>query len=689
MDLIFSYHPIWILVALFVAGVFTFILYKKDRLLEDVSKSIKWILASFRFTTIFLITILLLGIILENFIVKKEKPLIFIAHDTSESIIQTKDSTFYKEDYIDNLKALSKDLTQNYDVVNYSFSEGIENGIQANYNGKLTNTSKVFDQIYSQYSNRNIGAIILSTDGIYNTGANPIYAVNRKTYVPVFTIGLGDTSEVRDCKIDDVFNNDIAFLGNQFPVEVSLSQQDFKGQSVKVDIVLNDKVIISKTIEFTNLKSQHKINFILNATKIGFTKYVVKVSELDHEFTYKNNTSNFYIDVIDGRQKIALLHSGIHPDFGALNFVIENNKNYEVQTMTYTDVKNVSDYDLLICHNYQNQNSDLNELIKSGKKPVLFIVGSNSNLTDLNKLNIGFSGNDSKTEDVQFAMNGNFTSIVYPPNISNLLNDAPPLKAPFGNFTFSSSLDVLAYQKIGNINLSQPLIYFSQKNTSKYGVIMGEGIWRWRLFDQSKNQSTENFELFISKIISFLALKENKNPFKIHANNEYEESEDIVILAELYNSSYDLVNTPDVNFMLTNPDGKEFTYHFFKTSNAYKLELGKLPQGIYTWSANTTFSGKNYKANGTFLVKEVKKEWLNSTANHRLLKNIAENTNGQFYLPQQLSQLKTDIENRDDIVTVAYNEKSFKDLIDYKWLFFLIIILMAAEWFIRKYNGAY
>ena len=52
--------------------------------------------------------------------------------------------------------------------------------------------------------------------------------------------------------------------------------------------------------------------------------------------------------------------------------------------------------------------------------------------------------------------------------------------------------------------------------------------------------------------------------------------------------------------------------------------------------ASTQFQGASYEKNGTFLVKEIKLELLNSTANHRLLKNIAENSNGGFYLPNQL-----------------------------------------------------
>jgi len=689
LNLIFSYHPIWIFVALAIAGLYTFVLYKKSTLLIDVSKQIKLLLSVIRFTTVFIISLLLLGITLEHFISKTEKPLIFIAHDVSESIIQNKDSSFIKNEYQASLNILSTQLEEKFDVINYKFSNTINDNIKSNYSGKLTDISKVLDQIYSQYSNKNIGAIILSTDGIYNTGSNPIYSANRKTYIPIYTIGLGDTNEVKDCRIDNIFNNDIAFLGNKFPVEISISQTDFSSKKMTVGIYLQNKLIQSQTINFKKDKEQHKLNFILNATKIGFVKYTVKIKELEGEFTYKNNTSNFYIDIIDGRQKIALAYSGIHPDLSALNYVIENNKNYEVNLIQYKDLTNINTYDLIICHNYENQNESLNDFIKNGKKPVLFIVGASTNFNDLSKLNIGLTGKSNKSEDVMFSMNGQFNTILYPPNISNLLSSAPPLKSPFGNFKFSKSIDVLAYQKIGNIKLDNPLIYFNKKNAVKYGVIMGEGIWRWRLFDQFKNNTTDNFEFLFSKIISYLAIKENKTPFKTHLKNEYTESENIIVLSEFYNASYDLINTNEVEFRLTNENNKLFTYNFFKTTNAYKLDLGRLPQGIYKWSSSMEFNTKTYRNSGSFLIKEVKTELLNNTANHRLLRNISENTNGSFYYPNQLNTIALDINSRDDIVTVSYKEKSFKDLIDYKWILFLILSLLFIEWFIRKFNGGY
>ncbi len=662
-------------------------LYFRNSKLYDVPKKTHYFLFALRFLSVFLICLLLIGIIIEKYVKVKEKPLIFVATDNSQSIVHNADSTFYFNEYPKQLKELVNHLKDKYEVIPYSFSGTVTNGVLNDYKGDLTDVSKVLNQIYSQYSNRNIGAIVLSTDGIYNTGANPLYTINKKSYVPVYTIGLGDTTELKDVKIVEVFNNDVAFLGNTFPVEVRLSQIDYPNTKVNVSVYDGDKKIENQTVDFKEKKEQHTLNFNLPANKVGFRKYTVKVSELKDEFTYTNNTANFYIEIIDGRQKIALVYTGVHPDLGAINYVIDNNKNYEVELIKANDFKDATPYDLMICHNYKNVNSQLHQVLKEGKKPVLYIVGGNTNMTDINQLKIGVSGSGSKTEDVNFAPNGQFNSILYPPEIVQLLSKAPPLTTPFGNYAFSKSLDVLAYQKVGNITLDKPLIYFNRKNSSKYGVIMGEGLWRWRLYDQSKNGSTANFELLISKMITFLAVKENKNPFKVHLDNEYTENQVVTVLAELYNSAYDLINTADVEFKLINDQDKEFDYHFFRTSDAYKLELGKLPQGIYRWEAKTTLSNKAYTAKGTFLVKEIKLEWLNNTANHRLLRNISENTNGQFYYPNQLNELEKSINQRDDIVTVSYNEKSFDDLIDYKWLFLLITLLLFVEWFIRKWFG--
>ena len=666
-------------------------MYYRESILTEVKKSIKWMLAGIRFLVTFLIALLLIGLIFENFVSKKEKPLLFIAQDNSESIVQTKDSTSYRTDYLVKLKGIVEKLSEKFEVIPYAFGESVSNGIEGTYTNKLTDMSGVLNQIYDQYSNRNIGAIVLSTDGIYNKGANPIYTISRKPYVPVFAIGQGDTSSIKDVLINEIIHNEIAFLGNEFPVEISVKQDGFKGQDVNLSVFENDKLLMTKSIAFEQVDEIVKQNISIKAKATGFRKYTVKVSPLDGEFTLKNNVRNFYINVIDGRQKILLTYSGTHPDVAAINYVIENNKNYELTVKTIDELdEDLNKYDLIIIHNYQKGiNKDLEDIVNTNRKPVFHIIGVNSDFQALSKANIGFSGQGGKSEDVTFLGNSNFNDIIYESEIFKNLGDAPPLKSPMGNIKFSAGIKILAYQKIGSIDLTKPLIYFSEKSDNKYCVVFGEGLWRWRLFDQMKNESTKNFENFISKMINYLAIKDNKDPFKIDLDNEFEESENVVVRAELYNASYELINSQDVSFVLTDDENKTLDYNFYKTTNAYKLELGRLGEGVYNWVAKTELNGENYVKKGTFLVKEIKRELLNLTANHRLLKNMAENTNGQFYLPNQLETLENELLNRSDIVPVVYQEKSFDDFIDYKWMFFLIIILLSGEWFIRKFQGGY
>ncbi|MFT5919548.1 MAG: hypothetical protein ACI9FU_001360, partial [Granulosicoccus sp.] len=52
-------------------------------------------------------------------------------------------------------------------------------------------------------------------------------------------------------------------------------------------------------------------------------------------------------------------------------------------------------------------------------------------------------------------------------------------------------------------------------------------------------------------------------------------------------------------------------------------------------------------------------------------------------------ELADEILGRQDIRNVIYERTWFRDVIDLKWLFAILIALLGAEWFLRKRNGAY
>lgn len=647
-------------------------------------------MAGLRTLSVFFIALLLLGVVIENSLDKKKLPLLLIVNDNSESITIKGDSAYYKQQFIPQLHALSSTLDKKFDIVKYSFSDRVYPSLNDRYEGKATDISRLFYQLFEQYTHRNVGGLILATDGKYNSGSNPIYTIEQKGFFPIFTVGLGDTTQVRDVQVDAVQHNDIAFLGNRFPVEVSFSQTQCDGEKSVVRIYRGDEMIAQENTTFSKDKQHQTIRFELKAANAGLQKYTVKIAPVKREFTLKNNYTHFYIEVIDGRQKILLTHNGPHPDVSAIRYVIENNKNYEVTVQSLNKVESVKKYDLIIAHNYNSTNSAVEKAIKGGEVPFLLIVGNQTTISSMTDAKLGVSGRKTATEDVGFQHNTAFKEIVLSPQIAvQFLSNAPPLQVPFGDLNFSKAIDILAYQKLGSIALEQPLIYFSQRSGTRMGVIMGEGIWRWRLYDQFRHQSTAYFEAFVRKIITFLALKSNKDPFKVDVKNEYRESESVVVEAVLYNSSYERINEPEVVFAYQREGGSRFQPHFMRKEDAYELQLGRLGEGIYNWKATTDFQGKHYEKKGTFLVRETKQELLDIRADHQLLRNIAQRSNGRFYFPEQLRQLERDLLNREDMVTVVYQEKSHDHLIDYQILFVLITALTTAEWFLRKYHGAY
>ena len=54
-----------------------------------------------------------------------------------------------------------------------------------------------------------------------------------------------------------------------------------------------------------------------------------------------------------------------------------------------------------------------------------------------------------------------------------------------------------------------------------------------------------------------------------------------------------------------------------------------------------------------------------------------------------LAPVINEIKNRGDITSISYKEATFNDLIDYKILLFLLLLLLSIEWFLRRWLGAY
>jgi hypothetical protein len=140
---------------------------------------------------------------------------------------------------------------------------------------------------------------------------------------------------------------------------------------------------------------------------------------------------------------------------------------------------------------------------------------------------------------------------------------------------------------------------------------------------------------------------------------------------------------------IINQEKKNFPFTFSKTDKAYTLKAGYLPVGDYTYNASVKVGDKALSSAGIFSVSALQVESNETIANHSLLFSLAKDHGGAMVYPKNLNDLAKMIASRDDIKSVSYEHKQLKDLINLKWVFFLLLTLVSLEWFLRKRSGSY
>lgn len=664
--------------------------YKKQPQLNDLKSTTRYSLILLRSLTLFLLGVLLFGIIFERKDTKIEKPVFITLTDNSSSLLNYADSSDVKNRINKIHQDLKKEFNDRFDIRNYTIGEDIKLD-SFSLNEEESNLNQGFDFIYNEFYNRNIGGICFISDGNFNQGSSPIYGAGKINFTPVFTIGVGDTVVKRDQLLRNVSANDIAFYKNQFPIEVNIEGHKMGKGNTEVSLWKGDQRIESKLINYTdgNLDFSN-VTFIVDATSIGFVSYTVKLKHESKESSFENNERSVYVEVIDSRSKVLMVANAPHPDISAIKQELDKDENMEVSTILLNEWDGkLNGYSLLIWHNPTENGAGLLNAAKTTKTPVLYLLGLNSSKSFVNKMNLGISlpGSNS-TDQVQGAIADEFQLFNVSDALKSSMKKWQPLTVPFGNLGERGN-NILIKQKIGGVIKETPILCFNSNQGSKNGVLIGEGLWKWKLSEYSQSGSNKLFNELIQKTTQYLTVKTNLEPLRINLPKRLTSKEPVIINAEFYNSSFEPITTPEIKFVLTDQKAVETEYTFAKNNSDYALDLGSLNESVYTWKASTTYTGKGYLKTGSFIVENTSIEDLATHADHNLLAQIATKSNGKFYTLINTEQLISDIAKRKDIANVSYQESKFLDLIDWKLLLLIIVCLLSIEWFIRRYSGAY
>ncbi len=682
--------PWLILVCLLVGALYAWLLYQKK---ATWSIRMNRILAVCRFTLVSIICILLLlSPYLRQIINKEERPAVVFAVDNSQSILAGIDTA-----------RLTKLYTRLDEVAEKLRQKGLEVDIQAleankSYT-KLTaikptvphsNLGGMLNAVKNNYENRNLDKVVLISDGIHNQGLSPLFTSYN---FPVYALALGDTTPKRDLRIRTVLANKVAYQGNEFPIVAEVENFGFPNRNVTAYLSQNGTILDKKNVAFKGDGDLQTVSFYTIAKQKGIQHYVVSIDVLDGEFTAQNNSRDVYVEIIEGKEKVLVVAAAPHPDIKAIRSAIDKNENYtfDLHIPNVTQLK-PEKYDMVIFHQVPSIHRAGNELIQQFKDlPAWFILGAQSDLNEFNRISkdLKVTGRVGRTDLVTPAYNKTFSKFTFDNSKSNLFDKLPPVTVPFAEYTTSNAAEIILYQRVGNLTTEKPLLMISQEGTRKTAVLAGEGQWQWRIDEFARQNSHESYDELVTKLIQFLSTKEDKRRLRVYPiNQEFFDFEKVTFESELYNEIYERVYGQKVTLTLRNEAGKTSTYSFTPTEGNTRFEISDLPQGVYAYEAVSETKGGVERATGQFTVRSMQLEALSTTADHNLLRQLAEKTNGKFFTVNQIDKMVEAIINNIK-PNLIHSTEELSEFINLKWLFFLLLALATFEWAMRKYQGGY
>jgi len=689
---IITTYPLWLLsaCALFSALATWFLYFFRKN--NDVGRKIHYLLVSLRFLFLFLLSVLLLSPLILLSVKEKEKPLVVFAQDDSQSIRFASDSVYYQGEYLQKLKLVSEKLSEKYDFKFITFSNKVNRTDSVTFNGSETNLYQLFEELQSTYVGRNVGAVILATDGLFNQGGNPT-SIAEVLPFPIYSIFMGDSIQKTDLAIRSVDYNRTTFYKNTFPVEIQLNGYNLASKRSNLTLSQDGAVLYSKEINITGKKYSETVRLFVDANKKGLQKYHIAIKPIEGEFTTRNNEFDIFVNVLDARDKILITYNAPHPDISAIKQALLTSDMYQVDVKSVQEIdRPISEYKIIFANqlpDIQNSASNLFASAKQWSVPIVYIVGSQSSLSQFNQLNTGVQivQKNGMWNDAYPSVNPNFVLFSLNSEFKRYIDELPPVALPFGSYSMSPSATVFLYQRIGNYKSNMPMVVFNDQLGYKNCVIAGEGIWKWRLACYQQFNNFGYFDEMIQKIPQYLVAQNDNSNFRVKIKQLFNQNEPITATAELYNLSRELDNTPEVSFVIKDKSGKDFPYTFTRENKSYRLDIGLLPQGEYQWKAATTLGENRYDKSGAFIVQNVNIEALNLTADYTLLNTISKFHDGKVIPARNVESVVETIEKNDNIKPVSFFSKSYNELSN-SWIYWILLILIGvSEWFIRKYNG--
>ena len=689
-----TYSPVFLTLLLIISAAASYFFYRKS-LLPD---SKKYFLIALKTLAIFLLLALFIEPALSSLVKKDDDELNLILVDNSRSNLLSEKSDKIKEVISDN-----NFLSGNYKVFTFSNSVSTPGSVDSfSSTGFETDLASSLKNIKNNFPDRTFNTVTVISDGIFNTGGNPLY--EAKTFqAPFITFSVGDTLQQKDVALSNVLYNDKGFTNISTKIKAIVNAYEYANTTLNVNLLRERQIISTKTINTVSGVQNYEAEFDITESNPGKIKYRIETENKTGELTYKNNYNDFFITFADNKINILVVSGGPSYDNELLTGIIKRINNYNVTIKTAKspndfyeggiDYKSFAELSAVFLLNYPTSQSSANIIndiasnVKTFKVPVIFFAGKNSDYQKLNVLdevlpfNIGRPGSGESMMNIQTV-----ASEDNPLSKITELNSATQIFRNVSGIQPKSGSLTLATDKLSG----EPIIMTRTSGNYKSTAFLAYGLWRLRL--NSGTNAEKTVEKLLIETINLTLQKEKRTKFKVYpAKDLFDYTEQVKIIAEVFDENYiPTRNAKATGKILRNDGSKQADLNFTIEENKYIAYSNPLVNGDYTIEADAELNGGFYaRDNSRFFVDSLNTEYLITKTNSGALRELSENTGGR-YIPSEnsgtISSVIGETKNT-NIMESNLNITRRFNLWENKYMLALIILLFSVEWVMRKRNN--
>ncbi len=668
-----SYPTYWIILCLTFSILLSYFLYYDKNSKRILKKSLVSFLL--RLFSLFFITLLFLEPISKSFVYKKNKPIFLVFVDASKSV--------RNYDLRSQLKEFISNHNKNVDIKTFHFSDKVYDGLPQNYNGKETNINSVFEFVKKKYLRKNVEGLLLISDGIINLGKNPVYNESVNIF-PVHCVGVGDTSQITDIRIENVNYNPVSFQNSIVTLELIVSADNLLGNNFDAKLISNGKNIQSFNFLVNEKDFYKKIIYKVELDSSGLNQFKFKLDSFENEKIISNNSFDITIDVIESEYKILMLYDHVHPDAITIGKSLESDINVDFKILSVSE-ENIqfSGSDLILFSGVQVLEKLICEKIKKSEIPLLFLSNNGEDLFKNFFDNISLNLVDNFFE-VRPSLDTNFSSFKIDRNLINQFKNGPSLSTNYLKISGIKRPDIIFKQNVNGITNDNPLILIERDGVSK-GIILAQNFWRQRMYDYKSNENYLKFDKFVLDVCKSLILSSRKNKISVDYDKIVGINSKFNLKVKKFNKNFELDNNEDLYFECTNNFGDTIKKKITKNKDYYQLNLKLESIGKYKFKVFSDDTSSYHSS--SFVVEDIDYENKFALANHKLLKQLSEKSEGTFHNYTEFKLLNEFISKKKFVSESEIESVNTEDIKKNEWILLILLLLIITEILIRRTSG--